>query len=92
MSADRPSNPGRRSGGRRLPPDLTGAEGREWIRLKETGEQVTLVLSGGERITGKIRYMDLSVVSVAPETGEPVLIRKADVKWVSLDEEPKADV
>ena len=87
MSADRPSNPGRRAGGRRLPPDLTGAEGREWIRLKETGEKVTLVLSDGERITGKIRYMDLSVVSVAPEDGEPMLIRKADVKWISLDEE-----
>ena len=84
MNEDRPtSGPGKKPASRRAPPELTGREGEWWVELKDSGRMIEVMLQDGERLTGTVTYMDLSVIKLAPSEGATRLIRKQDIRWVA---------
>ncbi len=64
----------------------TGSEAGYLRSLIDSRTRVTVVLCGGERVRGRIRYYDRDTFSVGPAGGGPkIFLRKADVKYILED-------
>jgi len=67
----------------RMNPEHTGSESAYLKRLVDSRAKVTVVLKGGERLQGRIRYYDRYCFSVGLLTqGTKIFLRKASVSYI----------
>jgi RNA chaperone Hfq len=65
-------------------PEHTGSETAYLKSLVDSRTMVTVVLTNGERLHGRIRYYDRYCFSVGPATqGPKIFLRKASVSYIS---------
>jgi small nuclear ribonucleoprotein (snRNP)-like protein len=72
-----------------IQPEHTGSEATYLKSLIDSHAKVTVVLTDGERLQGHIRYYDHDCFSIGPSVpGPKIFIRKANVSYISEDQEP----
>jgi hypothetical protein len=65
-------------------PGSTGSEAPYFRSFVDSHKQVTVVLTSGERLQGKIRYYDHSMFSLGPADGSPkIFLLKSSVLYIS---------
>ena len=89
MSARRFKGPVRRDGHkhrpgarRAPPPETTGMEARYLLSQGRSGGRVRLRLRDGHAIEGIIREFDREILTIEPEMGDAVTIRKAEIRYL----------
>ncbi len=64
-------------------PESTGSEVESLKALVDSGNIVTVVLSTGEQLRGRIRYYDRECFSLGSEPRGPnIFLRKSSVKYI----------
>ncbi len=72
-----------------IQPEHTGSESAYLKSLIESHAKVTVVLKGGERLQGYLRYYDRFCFSLGPiSAGPKIFIRKDSVSYIAEDQEP----
>jgi sRNA-binding regulator protein Hfq len=72
-----------------IQPEHTGSESSYLKSLIDSHMKVTVVLTDGERLQGRIRYYDRDCFSIGPlSSGPKIFIRKASVAYITEDQEP----
>ena len=67
-------------------PEQTGSETAYLKHLVDSRAKVTVVLKGGERLRGRIRYYDRYCFSVGLSAqGTKIFLRKASVSYICED-------
>ena len=67
-------------------PENTESEAAYLKSLVDSRTQVTVVLTNGERLRGRIRYYDHACFSVGPADGGPkIFLRKHSVLYIAED-------
>lgn len=62
--------------------DSTGSEASYFRSLVDSKSRVTVVLTNGERIRGRVRYYDRDCFSVGVNGGANTFLRKSSVKYI----------
>jgi hypothetical protein len=76
---ERPPRPGAR---RVPPPETTGMEARYLLAQGRSGRPVRLRLRDGNAIEGIVREFDREILTVEPDVGDPVTIRKSEIRYL----------
>jgi small nuclear ribonucleoprotein (snRNP)-like protein len=69
----------------------TGEEAQYLKSLIDSRSTITVVLTTGERLRGRIRYYDRYCFSLGPAGGGPkIFLRKDNVRYIEEETDPKA--
>jgi len=72
------------------PPESTGLEARYLEQLGATGWPVRVRLRDGQQLEGTVVGFDREILTVGPAVGEPVTVRKSEVRCIE-ELEPAKD-
>ena len=68
---------------RSMPPEATGSEARYLRRVKDEQSPVLIQLRDGSEVVGIIESFDRDTIEIQRENGPHVLVRKADIRYIS---------
>ncbi len=68
---------------RTMPPEATGSEARYLQCVKDEQNPVVIQLRDGSEVEGIIESFDRDTIEIRRENGPHVLVRKADIRYMS---------